>query len=101
MAIVARVGDRDMAKKDVPEENWTAAALSEAEALGLLNDSSLVDISERLPGKLLQAAKERAGLRSNKQVIMVALAVSAGRDNFGEELLKLQGSIDPSIDLEF
>jgi len=51
--------------------------------------------------RLLDAAKERTGVRSSQKLLLIALSVLATRDDFGEQLLKRQGSIDPFLDLEF
>lgn len=90
-----------MPPRKATHRNWADAALDEAQALGLLGDSSSVAISARVSRRLLDAAKERAGVRSSQKLLLIALSVLATRDDFGEQLLKRQGSIDPFLDLEF
>jgi hypothetical protein len=76
-------------------------ALYEAEALGLVQGAPLVDISGRVPRKLVAAAKQKAGVRSDQELRLIALSIVAGHDDFGERLLRRKGSVDPSISLEF
>jgi hypothetical protein len=78
---------------------WANDALRDAEALGLLSDSSSVDLSVRVPRRLVEAAKEQTGVRSNRELILIALSALASRDDFGEQLLKRKGAIDPSQEL--
>jgi hypothetical protein len=90
-----------MASRKAMDRTWANAALRQAETLGLLSSSSLMEISEHVPRQLVKAAKERAGVRSNKKLLLIALSVLASRDDFAQRFLRRKGTIDPSLDLEF
>jgi hypothetical protein len=89
-----------MPTRNAMKDNRAKGALDEAEALGLLSGSPSVEISIHVPRRLLDTAKERAGVRSNKQLLLIALSLLATRDEFAECLLARKGTIDPSVDLE-
>jgi hypothetical protein len=86
-------------KKAVPTK-WAATLLREAEMLGLLSETSLVEISGRVPRGLLAAAKRQAGV-TDDMLLLIALAAVASQDGSGERFLARKGTVDPSLDLEF
>jgi hypothetical protein len=90
-----------MKSSDASSSNWIDASLREAKALGYLEDNLEVHFSGRVPRKLLKAAKLRKGIRSNTKLLMLSLSLLAIRDESGERLLKREGSIDPSLKLDF
>lgn len=77
------------------------AILSEARALGYFDDERTIEISSRVPAGLLRAAKRNVDVKSDSDLVMVALSLLALEDNFGKRLLQLKGSVDPNINLEF
>jgi hypothetical protein len=49
----------------------------------------------------LQAAKKRAHVASDTELLEIALSRLALEDNFGVKLLRRKGAISPGVDLEF
>ena len=77
------------------------ATLDSARAAGLLGDTKDARVAGRVSSELIAAAKKRAGLSSDTDVIEIALARLALEDDFGVRLLRRKGAIPPSVDLEF
>jgi hypothetical protein len=77
------------------------AMLSEARALGYFDDKRTVEVSSSVPAGLLKAAKRNVDVKSNSELVIVALSRLALEDQFGKWLLQHKGTVDPSIDLEF
>ena len=72
-----------------------------ARALGYFDAKRTVEISSRIPAGLLRAAKRKVNAKSNSKLVIVALSLLALEDDFGEQLLRLKGSVDPKVKLEF
>lgn len=72
-----------------------------AEQEGLLRGSRTKVVRGRMPEALVAEAKKRTGIKSETELIEVALANIAMSDNYGEWLLSRSGMIDPEIDLEY
>ena len=49
----------------------------------------------------MKAAKKRAGVTSDTELLEIALSSLALEDDFGERFLKRKGSVDPDLPLEF
>ena len=75
--------------------------LAMANQEGLLRGGRTKVIRGRMPEALVSEAKKRAGIRSDTDLIELALANLAMSDNYGEWLLSQRGTIDPEIDLEY
>jgi hypothetical protein len=73
--------------------------LAQARALGYFDGKRTV--SSRIPAGLLRAAKRKVNAKSNSKLVIVALPLHALEDDFGEQLLRLKGSVDPKVKLEF
>ena len=71
-----------------------------AEREGLLRGGRTQVVRGRMPEALVSQAKKRTGLKSDTDLIELALANIAVGDEYAEWLLA-QGSIDPEVDLEF
>jgi hypothetical protein len=71
-----------------------------AERVGLLREKD-GRITGRVSTGLIQQAKARTGIQSDTALIAFALASVALEDNFAEEFSKLEGTINPELDLEF
>ena len=85
-----------------PERNDATrhqATLEQARAAGLLGRAKNARISGRVSTKLVAAAKKRTGIRSDTDVIEVALATLALEDDFGTKLVRRKGSIPKDVDL--
>jgi hypothetical protein len=57
-------------------------------------------ITGRVSARLVAAAKKRAGITSDTDVIEVALATLALEDDFGAKLVGRKGTVPKDIDLE-
>ncbi len=79
----------------------TELVLSEAKKAGLVGGPKNTVIRGRVSDSLVKAAKKRAGVSSDTELLEVALSSLALEDDFGEQLLNRKGSVDPDIDLEF
>ena len=92
---------RSRAKSPQPHQKARIRALlAEAQSLGYLEDGSMIELSARVPGNLLAAAKRQIGVGSNAKLLVIALSLLAVQDDFGERLLRRKGSVDPSATLE-
>lgn len=72
-----------------------------AEREGLLRGGRTQIVRGRMPEALVSRAKKRTGLKSDTDLIELALANIAVGDEYAEWLLAQRGSIDPEVDLEF
>jgi hypothetical protein len=75
--------------------------LEQARALGLLGSVKDARLSGRVSAKLLEAAKRRAQVSSDTELIELALSRMALEDDFGSRLLRRSGSVPADLDLEF
>jgi hypothetical protein len=74
--------------------------LAQARASGLIGPVKDVRLSGRVSASLVEAAKTRTGVRSDSELLELALSRLALEDDFGRKLLNRKGSIAPDIDLE-
>ena len=72
-----------------------------AEERGLLKGSRTKIVRGRMPEALVSRAKARTGIKSDTDLLEVALAHLAVADDYPEWLLSRRGSVSPDIDLEF
>ena len=77
------------------------ATLDSARAAGLLGDAKDARVAGRVSSELVAAAKKRAGLASDTDVIEIALARLALEDDFGARLVRNKGSVSRELDIEF
>jgi hypothetical protein len=75
--------------------------LDHARAAGLLGPAKSARLSGRVPASLIEAAKQRAHVASDTELLELALARLALEDDFGARLARRKGSVPPDIDLEF
>lgn len=76
-----------------------ALVLKQAREAGLLGPSKDARLSGRVSSTLLEAAKARAHVSSDTELLEIALSRLALEDDFGERLVRRKGSIPASIDL--
>ena len=74
--------------------------LDQARAIGLLGSAKSARLSGRVPASLIEAAKQRAHVASDTELLELALARLALEDDFGARLVRRKGSLPPDIDLE-
>ena len=77
------------------------ATLDSARAAGLLGDAKDARVAGRVSSGLVAAAKKRAGLSSDTDVIEIALARLALEDDFGARLVRNKGTVPRELDIEF
>jgi hypothetical protein len=88
------------------EDNKTLAAarnratLESARAAGLLGRAKNTRVAGRVSSELVAAAKKRAGLSSDTDIIEIALARLALEDDFGAKLVRRKGAVPRDIDIE-
>ena len=75
--------------------------LKVAEEKGLLRGTRTRVIRGRMPEALVKRAKARTGIKSDTELLEVALANLAVADDFVDWLLNQSGTVSPDIDLEF
>lgn len=73
--------------------------LEQAKAAGLLGTAKNTRLSGRVPSKLVEAAKKRAHVTSDTELLELALSRLAIEDDFGDRLVGRKGSIPADIDL--
>jgi hypothetical protein len=76
------------------------ATLESARAAGLLGDTKDARVAGRVSSELVAAAKKRAGLSSDTDVIEIALARLALEDDFGARLVRNKGSVPREFNIE-
>ncbi|MET3581989.1 hypothetical protein ABID19_005047 [Mesorhizobium robiniae] len=73
--------------------------LEQARAVGLLGTAKDTRLSGRVPSELIEAAKKRAHVTSDTELLELALSRLALEDDFGTRLVRRKGSIAADIDL--
>ena len=76
-------------------------ALDQAREAGLLGPRKDARISGRISAALLGAAKERAHVASDTELLEIALSRLVLEDDFGRRFVRRKGKIPKSVDLEF
>ena len=76
-------------------------ALHQAREAGLLGPRKDARISGRISAALLGAAKERAHVVSDTELLEIALSRLVLEDDFGRRFARRKGKIPKSVDLEF
>ena len=74
--------------------------MNEARNAGLVGGPKDTVIRGRVSKSLVRAARKRAGVASDTELLEIALSSFALEDDFGERFLKRKGSIDPDLPLE-
>ena len=74
--------------------------LDQAKAAGLIGPARDSRLSGRVPAKLVEAAKQRAHVSSDTELLVLALSRLVLEDDFGARLVERKGSIPASIDLD-
>ncbi|HSE75062.1 MAG TPA: hypothetical protein VLB05_11140 [Dongiaceae bacterium] len=83
------------------QRSRTDLIMSEARNAGLVGGPKDVVIRGRVSAALVKAAKRRAGVSTDTELLEVALSNLALADDFGQKFLKRKGTVDPDLDLEF
>jgi len=83
------------------QRNRTDLIMSEARNAGLVGGPKDTVIRGRVSRALVKAARKRAGVSTDTELLEVALSNLALSDDFGETFLRRKGTVDPDLDLEF
>jgi hypothetical protein len=83
-----------------PRRRRVDLVMNEARNAGLVGGPKDTVIRGRVSKNLVKAAKKRAGVTSDTELLEIALSSFALEDDFGEKFLKRKGSIDPELVLE-
>ncbi len=75
--------------------------LDQAREAGLLGARKAARISGRISAILLAAAKERAQVASDTELLELALSRLVLEDDFGRQFVRRKGKIPKSVELEF
>jgi hypothetical protein len=75
--------------------------LDQARATGLLGAHKDARISGRVSATLLDAAKERARVASDTELLEIALSRLVLEDDFGRKFVRRKGKVPKSVDIEF
>jgi len=75
--------------------------LDQAKTVGLLGSTKNTRLSGRVSSELIEAAKKRAHVTSDTELLELALSRLALEDDFGARLVGRKGSIPADIDLGF
>ena len=73
----------------------------QARARGLIGAAKNARLSGRVSASLIEAAKDRARVSSDTELLELALSKLVLEDDFGAKLLRRKGAIPSDIDLEF
>jgi hypothetical protein len=73
--------------------------LEQARAVGLLGPAKNARLSGRVSSELIEAARKRAHVTSDTELLELALSRLALEDDFGARLVARKGSISPDLDL--
>lgn len=73
--------------------------LEQARAVGLLGSAKNARLSGRVSSELIEAARKRAHVTSDTELLELALSRLALEDDFGARLVARKGSIAPDLDL--
>jgi hypothetical protein len=82
------------------QRSRTDLIMSEARNAGLVGGPKDTVIRGRVSKALVKAARKRAGVSTDTELLEVALSNLALADDFGEKFLTRRGTVDPDLDLE-
>ena len=99
--LAAHPANREKARRSTSRPSKFQELLVMAQREGLFEGGRTKIVRGRMPEALVAQAKKRTGIKSDTDLIEVALANIAVGDDYGEWLLSQRGSVDPEVDLEF
>jgi hypothetical protein len=98
--VVAKHAVRNTADEDEFVRIRNTIALDQAREAGLLGPRKDARISGRISAALLGAAKDRAHVASDTELLEIALSRLVLEDDFGRRFVRRKGKIPKGIDLE-
>ncbi len=88
-------------KSAATKRNKLKEVLLIAEERGLFRGARTKVVRGRMPEALVSKAKARTGIKSDTELLEVALANLAVADDYPEWLLSRKGTVSSDVDLEF
>ena len=88
-------------KSAATKRNKLKEVLLIAEERGLFRGARTKVVRGRMPEALVSKAKARTGIKSDTELLEVALANLAVADDYPEWLLSRKDTVSPDVDLEF
>jgi hypothetical protein len=98
---MSKQAERSVGDEDDLVRARNTLALDQAREAGLLGPRKDARISGRISAALLGAAKERAHVVSDTELLEIALSRLVLEDDFGRRFVRRKGKIPKSVDLEF
>jgi hypothetical protein len=86
-------------EESVDSEERNRLTLQQARLVGLIGETKDARIAGRVSSRLVEAAKRRAGVSSDTELLEIALSKLALEDDFGPKLVARKGTVSPDIDL--
>jgi hypothetical protein len=99
--LAVRPANRERSQRSYFSTSKFKEVLVMAEREGLLDGGRTQVVRGRMPEALVSQAKKRTGIKSDTDLIELALANIAMGDEYADWLLSQRGTIDPEVDLEF
>jgi hypothetical protein len=99
--LAVRPAKRERPRRSHFRQSKFQEVLVMAQRAGLLDGGRTQVVRGRMPEALVSQAKKRTGIKSDTDLIEVALANIAVGDDYADWLLSQRGTIDPEVDLEF
>ena len=98
---MSKHAERNTTDEDELVRARNALALNQAREAGLLGPGKDARISGRISSALVDAAKARAHVVSDTELLEIALSRLVLEDDFGRRFVSRKGKIPKSVDLEF
>jgi hypothetical protein len=81
------------------QKSWKVRTVSERDGMADEGRSATLHVS--IPSALVEEAKEKTGIRSNRKLVEAALARLVNSDGYIEWLLAQRGTVSKHVDLLF
>jgi len=98
---MARTSKNESAATAASRRHRVELVMNEARNAGLVGGPKDAVIRARVSKNLVRAAKKRAGVTTDTELLEIVLSSFALEDDFGQKFLKRKGSVDPDLPLEF
>ncbi len=97
---MSKPSERHTTEEDELVRIRNTLALRQAREAGLLGPRKDARISGRVSAALLGAAKERAHVESDTELLEIALSRLVLEDDFGRKFVRRKGKVPKSVELE-
>jgi len=86
-------------EESADSEERNRLTLQQARLMGLMGETKDARIAGRVSSQLVEAAKLRAGVSSDSELLELALSKLALEDDFGTKLVARKGTLARDLDL--